>query len=212
MSQKLEVLDLKVNEIFNEELNEKKIQRHLTVIKKHHNETYEHLLRVCVLCIRLGYENNLPEKDVRILGYSGLLHDIGKIDISSRILSKKSKINDGEKLKIKKHAREGFERLRGTEYTEVGKIIVAHHEFMNKPYPRNSQKPNKPSMKNERRHTNPYLLFLAQILAIADMYDALSNKRTYKEALTKDCIRNTLDKEFIGNKKFIEQVMKINKK
>ncbi len=196
--------NLKIINIFENLLKDKIVRKHLIELEKHHKETYEHSIRVGFISIYLGYKNSLNEREIRLLGYAGLLHDIGKKDISKKILSKKSKLNKKEELEIRKHPRNGFIKLKKSGWEEIAKIIIAHHEYEIKSYPRNIKNNIK---KIDKRKSNYEIKILSEIIAVADMYDALSNKRAYKKAFGKKDIETTLENEFIGNRKYINQVI-----
>lgn len=177
--------------LFNSILDEKKVQEFLKKLKSYHKETYDHSLRVGLLSMFLGVTNNFSKKNLKLLGYGGLLHDIGKLDIPKKILNKKSKLNDEEKKKIKEHPRRGFVRLK--DFEEVREIVIQHHRYQKNGYPKNCK------IKKEFSE-------LAQIVAIADMFDALSNKRSYKKAFGNEKVKKILEENYIGKKIYIEQV------
>lgn len=56
----------------------KEVRRHLTTLSKHNSETYEHSRRVAMLSIDLSHDNNCTRNEMQLIGYAGLLHDIGK--------------------------------------------------------------------------------------------------------------------------------------
>lgn len=192
--------ELKVKNMFENLLKEKKVKEYLKELKNHHKETYEHSIRVGLLCIYLGYRNSFNEDEIELLGYAGLLHDIGKKDISQEILSKKSKLNKEEELKIKEHPRNGFIKLKASGMENIAKIIIAHHEYKNKSYPRSIKSISK-------RKANSKIKILSEIVAVADMYDALSSKRPYNKKFTKEEIEYILKNHFIGDKKYIKQLI-----
>jgi HD-GYP domain-containing protein (c-di-GMP phosphodiesterase class II) len=107
------------------------------------------------------------------VGY--LLHDIGKKDISTDILNKKGKLNDEEWAIIKKHPLIGYEllvKISGKISEEVAQIVLQHHEKCDgNGYPRNLK--------------DSEIGRYGKICAIADVYDALTTRRSYKEALSK---------------------------
>jgi len=192
--------------LFEEVINEEKIKKHLDALRNHHDETYRHSLRVGLLSIDLGYENKLPEKDIRLLAYASLLHDIGKLRISRKILSKPTSLNAEEAEIMKGHCRLGFLESKDIKSGAVRQIVASHHEFKPCPYPREKIDRRKFSRcKNERRRE--IILNLAQIAAVSDMYDALSRKRAYKPALKKEKVRRILKKYFTGSEKYLNQIL-----
>jgi len=196
------MIEEKTIKLYKKVSHDKDILKHLNYLKKHHKETYEHSIRVGLLCIYLGFENHLQLKEVIALGYSGFLHDIGKLDIPFSILSKKGKLSKKEMQKIKEHPRKGFLRLKEKKFKSVREIVIAHHEFAINPYPRTFLDRRNKKRKEKRRHNKKTYYKLAQILSVADHYDALYNKRSYKEPLTckeiKEIQIRALKEKFIG--------------
>ncbi|MEN7982153.1 MAG: HD domain-containing phosphohydrolase, partial [Nanoarchaeota archaeon] len=158
---------MKIAELLNLILNDKKIQEPLEELKNYHKETYEHSLRVGLICIKLGLKNNLSIEEIKLLGISGLLHDLGKLDIPKDILNKNSSLNEKERKIIEGHSEKGFERLKN--FKEIKEIVEHHHKHQKKSYP------------HETNGIKKELCEIAQIIAVVDMFDALSNKRVYKE-------------------------------
>ncbi|MAH03528.1 hypothetical protein CMI39_01935 [Candidatus Pacearchaeota archaeon] len=201
----------KSKKLFNSILKKEKIKKYLKELKKHHRESYEHILRAGLLCIKLGYKNKFSKEDIKLLGYSGLFHDAGKIKIPKEILSKKSLLSKEEKKIIDNHSRFSFSRLNDSEDNKIKKIIIMHHEYQTNPYPRKLSDRRKNKRKKERRikiHSEIYKINkLAEILAVADMYDALKNKRAYKKQLTKKEIEKILNVQFSGDRRYIKQVL-----
>ncbi len=100
-----------------------------------------------------------------------MLHDIGKIAISTDILNKKSRLSDLEFAEIKHHPEVSMERLRqaGCFSENIIDIADQHHERIDgSGYPGNLQ--------------GEQINFFARIVAIADVYDALTSMRPYKKA------------------------------
>jgi putative nucleotidyltransferase with HDIG domain len=185
----------KIVGLFNSILNEKKVQDLLKELEEYHKETYEHSLRVGFLSMFLGAKNNFSEENIKLVGYAGLFHDLGKLDIPKKILDKKSKLTNAERKKMEEHSEKGFLRLK--DFEKVKEIVIQHHKYQKNSYPKN--------------YKIDEFGELAQIVAIADMYDALSNQRTYKEALDNEEVKKILKKTFTGKKIYIEQVTKTSK-
>ena len=195
--------------LHNKLLNLDYIKKHLEEIKKHHKESYQHSLRVGLLCIDLAYENNFSEKAVILAGESGLLHDIGKTEIPHKILSKKDCLEENEKERINEHPRYAFIKMNGNEYEKIRRVCIAHHEYKTGKYPRRGtdrRKKYRPESV-ERRKGDAYIDKVAEIVAIADMFDALTERRVYKKQFKKDEVLDLLKKQFLGDEKFIDQVM-----
>jgi len=155
-------------------------KKYMDKLKDHHFETYQHSIRTGIISLDLGVKNNFPKEDLMILGYGGLLHDIGKLNTPTNLLSKEGKLT-GEEFKIvKNHSRDGFNILKDYNNEGVKKIVVGHHEVNIKNcYPRNINNSFKERFEN-RRNFDEKIKLLTEIVAIADVYDALASKRSYK--------------------------------
>lgn len=153
------------------------------IVESKDKYTKGHSDRVSEYSVLIGKKLNLNDKDLKLLRVGGLFHDIGKIGIPSSILKKPSKLTDTEFSIIKKHPTIGAEILKFAEiFSDIIPIVKYHHErFDGRGYPEKLRGNNIP--------------YLARITAIADSYDAMSSKRTYRNALPKEDIRN----EFIKN-------------
>src|SRR3989338_1502736 len=69
---------------------ENRIKKYLEALQDYSPHTLEHSFRVALLCVDLGSENELGEREVLLLGYGGLLHDIGKLQVPLEVLDKDS--------------------------------------------------------------------------------------------------------------------------
>jgi putative two-component system response regulator len=131
----------------------------------------------------LGLRLGLGDEDLAALHRGGYLHDIGKIAVSDAILMKPGPLTPAEYDLMKEHAVVG-ERLCGTlrALTRVRPIVRHHHERLDgSGYPDGLRGSDVP--------------FLAQIVGIADVYDALTTIRPYKPAFSHDVALEQLDRE-----------------
>lgn len=190
-------------------IQEDKVRTLLEKLKSDQRSIYEHSLRVAVLSLDLGFENQLDQPDLTYLGYACLLHDIGKVSLPADLLSKKTVINSTDRTSLNKHARLGYLALESFEPEIVKQIVVAHHEFQKIPYPRNGIDRRKAERSTPGRRSNrSQVAELAQIVAAADMFDALTSQRSYKEALSKSDTETILRKQFTGDALYIDQVLR----
>lgn len=127
------------------------------------------------------YTDELKDMDIDLLISSARLHDVGKISISDIILNKPGKLTDEEFEIMKTHCAAGeyvIDQISAltedVEFLQYARIIVGtHHErWDGKGYPKGLAKTDIP--------------FLGQIMAIVDVYDALTSERPYKKAFDKD--------------------------
>lgn len=135
-------------------------------------ETASHVARVAYYSKLLAKGYGLSEKEQNILFYAAPFHDLGKIGIEDKILLKPAKLTPEEFETMKNHAKIGYEILKNSqsEYLQAGAIIaLTHHEKVN-----GSGYPN--GLKDDDIH------IFGRIVAIADVFDALTSFRPYKQA------------------------------
>lgn len=136
--------------------------------------TESHSFRVSQYAVliadEMGYDEQFKEK-IRV---TGLLHDIGKIGISDTILNKKGKLTVDEYGIIKKHPDIACKILEGMDldYDIILGIRHHHERYDGKGYPSYYKEDNIPE--------------IAYIISVADAFDAMTSKRSYKEIITFD--------------------------
>ncbi len=133
--------------------------------------TAEHSMRVSVIAIAFGLELGMSQEQVRVLGLSAMLHDIGKAMIPHKIINKVGKLDKDETQIIKSHPKESFRLLSKIEgLSEVVKeVALSHHEREDgKGYPRHIPKDR----------VSRY----AKLVSIIDAYDAIVSDRPYNKA------------------------------
>lgn len=133
--------------------------------------TYSHCVNVCIYAIAIGKKMRLDEKSIEELAHAAILHDIGKAKIDPLILNKEGALTSEEFEIMKTHTTMGVDILEALN--ERSQIILDsvldHHEKMDgSGYPHGLNRAKIP--------------FFAQIIAVADIFDALTTKRSYKEA------------------------------
>lgn len=135
----------------------------------HDPSTLAHSRKVALLAIAVGEHLALPVDALRRLAVAGLLHDIGKLHIPREILHKPGALTDAEYRTIQTHPGAGADLLaRLGGFDEEIPIVRAHHERLDgRGYPH--------GLAGER------IPLEARILAICDVYDALTSARAYRE-------------------------------
>ena len=135
--------------------------------------THTHSINVSIYALSLGLFLGLSEDSLRQLGEAGLLHDLGKSKINIEIINKKGKLEEQEFKEMQNHSTFGYELALqiGIENNSVLEAIKYHHEKMDgSGYP-------------DALDGDKIPLF-ARVIAICDIFDALTSKRSYKEAMT----------------------------
>ena len=131
-----------------------------------------HTQRMIKICEVLGRAANLSKDDLKTLCLAVPLHDIGKIRISDNIMLKSGSLNKEEMLKVRNHAEIGYNLLKDSNRPLIkAAALIArdHHECWNgKGYPRGKS--------GEGIH------LFCRITSLADAFDAMRTKRSYKEA------------------------------
>jgi len=133
--------------------------------------TEEHTRRVAMRAVQVGEELGLPPGRLRALALGGLLHDIGKLSVPTRILQKPAGLEEDEFAVIKRHPESGIKLLRelGGFNSSAQELVHSHHERLDgKGYPRGL---NASSIGLDTR-----------ILTVCDVYDALVSSRVYRDA------------------------------
>ncbi len=144
----------------------------LKVLQIKHLPTYEHSLRVGVLCQRAGEVLGL---DPRALLWGGTLHDIGKALVDVQILDKTGFFSKRDHASVRPHVMRGYWLLRDI-HPHTADLIVRHHRFQPCPYPKKLPKYSGAWTKRTILNIEKQ----ARILALMDYYDALTRRRNLK--------------------------------
>ena len=148
-------------------------------------ETGNHVIRMAKYSRLIAKQLGLDEAECEAIELAAPMHDIGKIGIPDQILLKPGKLTAEEFAIIKQHTHIGYEILRDSpsQYLQMGAVIaLGHHEKYNgSGYPQ--------ALRGEE------IPLVARIVAVADVYDALSSKRCYKTAWPHDEVLNILNEQ-----------------
>jgi HD-GYP domain-containing protein (c-di-GMP phosphodiesterase class II) len=136
--------------------------------------TYRHSDRVCLIVIGLASAFGADEPQLRDLRRAALLHDLGKLAISNRILDKPAALTSAEFDAVKEHpliTERILRRLPG--HAHIAALAAAHHERLDGGgYPRGLSADE--------------LTVPMRLLALADVYEALTSERPYRRAMSSD--------------------------
>ena len=141
-------------------------------LSSYDNYTYIHSINVDVLSVITGIALGLTDIQLRKLSQAALLHDLGKTCIPKEILNKPGTLTEAEFEHIKSHPRYGYELLKNNDNipSVVRNAVYSHHE-------------NEDGTGYPRGLTADKIHCFAKIIHIADVYDALTAKRIYKDPL-----------------------------
>jgi putative nucleotidyltransferase with HDIG domain len=146
---------------------------HLSIegLKQNDYGTFVHSVNVALLAALVGMRLGYTEKGLKSLILGALLHDVGKNKVPKEILNKPGKLSDEEFTIVKQHPRDGVEMLKKTRLTNcVMAMVSQHHERWNGtgyPY----------GLSGNSIHKD------AQIIAVTDVYEALTADRPYRKGL-----------------------------
>ena len=145
--------------------------------------TYMHSMNVALICHVIGSWINLSPADINTLVTCGLLHDIGKLKIPVKIITKPGKLTDEEFELVRSHPQLGYDILSAKNLDERIKLTaLQHHERIN-----GSGYPN--------HLTAPEIHPFSAIVAIADVYDAMTSNRVYRKGMCPFTVIATFEKE-----------------
>lgn len=143
----------------------------LHCIRDYDDTTYVHSLNVALICNIIGKWLNFTPEDLEAITLSGLLHDLGKLMIPAKIITKPAKLTDEEFTLIKTHTIRGYNLLKSKRIdNRIKHAALMHHERCDGsgyPYGFYSEQ------------IDPF----AKLVAIADVYDAMTCSRVYRGPL-----------------------------
>ncbi|UOQ85305.1 HD-GYP domain-containing protein [Gracilibacillus salinarum] len=133
---------------------------------------FSHSLNVSLYTLALAQEKNMKRTELEQLGLGAILHDIGKIILPDEILNKPGKLSDAEFQIVQSHTDYGFEMLRKVPGIP---LLVAHCAFQHHERLDGSGYP--------RGITEAVIHPFARMIGVADVFDAVTSNRVYREAM-----------------------------
>lgn len=136
------------------------------------NYIFTHSFNVTLYSLAIGMEMQLNLKQIEMLGLGAILHDVGKMLVPPEILMKPGQLTDKEFEEMKKHSEAGFELIRSVKTVPVlvAHCAYQHHERLDgSGYPR--------GIAGEDIH------MFGRIIAVADVFDAVTSNRVYRKAM-----------------------------
>jgi HD-GYP domain-containing protein (c-di-GMP phosphodiesterase class II) len=144
----------------------------VTAVKSYDEYTYYHMLNVCILSLALGHAVGLRPDQIATLGLGALLHDVGKIRVPLDILQHVGALSEEQWRLIQKHPVDGagLILISGQDlFDPAVSIVLEHHAGYDLGgYPHLTERP-RPSMPS-------------RLVAVADCFDAVTSKRSYRQA------------------------------
>jgi putative nucleotidyltransferase with HDIG domain len=134
--------------------------------------TFEHSARVAAISLELAEGLHLPEADLVVLRRAGLLHDVGKIGVSDKILAKPGPLNDEEWAAIRHHPVIGYDMLKDVPFLQPSLDPIRHHHerWDGEGYPDGLK--------------GASISQLARIVTLADAFDAMTSDRPYRKGFS----------------------------
>jgi putative nucleotidyltransferase with HDIG domain len=134
--------------------------------------TFGHSARVAAVSIEIADEMHVPLKEQEALRRAALLHDIGKIGVEDRVLRKPGPLNDAEMGEMREHPRIGHDMLEGLRFLRpsLPGILYHHERWDGGGYPSGL--------------SGTAIPLLVRIIAVADVFDALTSDRPYRDGLS----------------------------
>lgn len=142
------------------------------IVKATDEYTYQHNIGVGILSTLIGRWLNFTEPEIATLSLAATLHDVGKVKVPTELLTRPGKLSDDEFALVKRHTIYGYEMLKETVglNQRIPLVALQHHE-------RNDGKGYPLGLKEHK------LDLFSKIVAVADIFHAMSSKRPYHEPL-----------------------------
>ncbi|MCD7824859.1 MAG: HD-GYP domain-containing protein [Clostridiaceae bacterium] len=157
-------------------------------VRKYDDATFIHCLNVAIICNVFGRWIHMPQDDIDVLTLAGLLHDVGKMMIPENIIKKPEFLTEAEYSVVKLHPKRGYNLLESMRIDErIKNVALMHHERCD-----GSGYPD--GLKGNQIDE------FAKIVAIADIYDAMTSARVYRGPLCPFEVINVFEAE--GYEKF----------
>ncbi|MDD5716307.1 MAG: HD domain-containing protein [Sulfuricurvum sp.] len=142
-------------------------------LSSHDYKTYSHSVNVALYAIGIAHEYGLDETTIQKIASGAILHDVGKCRIDNCIINKPARLTYDEFSEMKGHPRFSYDILieNGESDPTILDIVLNHHEKLDgSGYPLGIK--------------DGQISFATQIVTIADIFDALTSNRAYKDAAT----------------------------
>jgi putative nucleotidyltransferase with HDIG domain len=152
-----------------------------SIMEAYDRDVADHQVRVATIACAIAGEMGWNEEQVQALRVASLLHDVGKMTVSREILNKPAQLSAEEFFQMKLHAAAGHAMLKHIRLPwPIAETVLQHHERMDgSGYPRGLRGND--------------ILPMARVLAIADVFDAMTSARSYRPALQLEVVLSELE-------------------
>lgn len=152
----------------------------LNLIARHDPCTAKHAYNVENIAVQFAKKLGLSAQYIQDISTAALLHDIGKMAVPKQILNKSGNLTVTEFEIIKKHPEDGFNFLKTIDqFDHIAEAILYHHEkFDGNGYPYGK--------------AGEAIPLISRILAISDVYEAITSNRVYRKAMTQEEARRVI--------------------
>ena len=140
------------------------------------SSTFGHSARVAAISLEIADEMHLPIKDREALRRGALLHDIGKIGVEDKVLRKTGPLSAAEADDMREHPRIGHDMLKGLRFLQpsLPGVLYHHERWDGTGYPTGLR--------------GTAIPLAVRILSVADVFDALTSDRPYRQGLSSDAV------------------------
>lgn len=161
----------------------------LATVKSHHEYTFYHSVNTSILSLALAQLIGLSKEEQLLLGIGAMLHDIGKIGVSAAVLSHPGRLDEEQWAEIRRHPQIGAEAILAA--AEPGQEVAAavalehHARFDGLGYPRLVYHDGTDGHHHHHHHQGGHghpLHYFSRLVAVADTYDAVTTRRSYRRA------------------------------
>jgi putative nucleotidyltransferase with HDIG domain len=155
----------------------------LTLLETVRPTVAAHSRRVATYAVRLAMQYGLPPALIETIRVGSLLHDVGKILIPSRLLTKPGRLNDREWVQLQDHPALGVELIERLGFDDaVAEIVLYHHERAD-------------GLGYPDGLTGDSIRWPVRIVSVMDAFDALTSPRAYRQALSVGGARSLIARE-----------------
>lgn len=172
------------------------------------SSTFGHSARVAAISLEIADEMHVPVKEREALRRGALLHDIGKIGVEDKVLRKAGPLSDAEADDMREHPRIGHDMLKGLRFLQpsLPGVLYHHERWDGTGYPTGLR--------------GTAIPLAVRILSVADVFDALTSDRPYRQGLSSDAVIAAIRAEsglqfdpdvvtaFLARRRGIEQVLR----